>query len=67
MVISLSIYTICLLSMSIFFISFLLSISRRSNKRRKGDRIMEKGHDKSRELVRETKAAEKKRKTVSNN
>jgi len=28
---------------------------------------MEKGHDKSRELVRETKAVEKKRKTVSNN
>lgn len=64
-------HTICVWSMSIFFIAFLPSISRRINKRWKGDRIMEKGHGKSRELVRETKAAKnkkrKKKKPVSNN
>lgn len=43
------------------FISFLPSISRRSNKRWKGDRITEKGGGKSRELVRETKAEKKKK------
>lgn len=44
------------------FISVLPSTSRRSNKRRKGDRITEKGGGKSRELVRETEA-EKEKKT----